>query len=353
MPNPRVYFDMTVGEDPIGRIVFELYADATPKTAENFRALCTGEMGNCKNNPTKLLHYKGSKFHRVIKGFMCQGGDFTHGSGVGGESIYGEKFEDENFVHIHDKPYLLSMANAGPGTNGSQFFITVAPTPHLDGKHVVFGRVLKGKDLVRMIEENPVRGESSPIKEVIVANCGELQPGEDDGVPVDPNDPYPAFPADMEEAATTAQRMEIAAKIRALGNAAFTATPPNLPAAIDKYNKCLRYLEGKDSQLVAERVSPQLNLASCYLAQKKYNLAVPKAQAALEVDAKNAKAHRILGKAFSFMKSYSSAREHLRLAIENTPGGDEPSAKLLAQVNAQVRKEEKQQADAYARMFGN
>jgi peptidyl-prolyl isomerase D len=182
MPNPRVFFDITIGGEPQGRIVFELYADVVPKTAENFRALCTGEMGMCRGAPEKKLHYKGCTFHRVIKDFMLQGGDFTRGNGTGGESIYGEKFEDENFERKHTRPFLLSMANAGPGTNGSQFFITTKETPHLNGKHVVFGHVLKGQDLVRIIENNPTGAQDKPVRTVCIADCGELAEGEDDGV---------------------------------------------------------------------------------------------------------------------------------------------------------------------------
>ena len=172
MNGPKVFFDITIGGKNIGRIEMQLYSD-TPKTSENFRALCTGEKG--KGKCGKPLHFKGCTFHRVIKNFMIQGGDLTRGNGTGGESIYGDRFRDENFKHQHSKPGMLSMANCGPNTNGSQFFITTVPTPHLNGKHVVFGEVIKGMDVVRAIERTRTNSSDKPLSPVVIADCGELK----------------------------------------------------------------------------------------------------------------------------------------------------------------------------------
>ncbi|KAG7530080.1 Cyclophilin-like domain superfamily [Arabidopsis thaliana x Arabidopsis arenosa] len=169
--NPNVFLDVSIGGDPVQRIVIELFSDVVPKTAENFRALCTGEAGVGKATG-KPLHFKGSSFHRVIKGFMAQGGDFSSGNGTGGESIYGGKFSDENFRLDHDGAGVLSMANCGPNTNGSQFFILFKRQPHLDGKHVVFGKVVEGMGVIKKMELVGT-SDGKPTSPVKIIDCGE------------------------------------------------------------------------------------------------------------------------------------------------------------------------------------
>jgi len=166
--NPYVFFDITQGDKKLGRIVMTLFIDVTPKTAGNFKAICTGD------NDDKLT-YKNSIFHRVIKDFMIQGGDITNADGTGGKSIYGEKFDDENFNIKHTKGGLLSMANSGANTNGSQFFITSKATPHLDGKHVVFGEVVEGMNVVRLLEDVEKGESDKPKEDIVIVDCGEIE----------------------------------------------------------------------------------------------------------------------------------------------------------------------------------
>lgn len=162
--NPQVYMDIKVGKNLLGRLIFQLRSDIVPKTAENFRCLCTHEKG---------YGYQGSTFHRIIPGFMCQGGDFTNHDGTGGRSIYGHKFEDENFKLKHTGPGTLSMANSGPNTNGSQFFITTEYTKWLDNKHVVFGQLISGLDVLKKMEKYGAKS-GKPSEKVSISNCGEL-----------------------------------------------------------------------------------------------------------------------------------------------------------------------------------
>lgn len=161
----KVFLDLTVDGKPAGRVIIGLYGDDVPKTATNFAALATGEKG---------YGYKNSAFHRVVKGFVLQGGDFERGNGTGGRSIYGRTFQDENF-DIKHFPFAVSMANAGPNTNGSQFFITLANTPWLDGKHVVFGEIVEGKDLCAKLQNLPINFFSAPKEKLVIANCGILK----------------------------------------------------------------------------------------------------------------------------------------------------------------------------------
>ncbi|KAG9239612.1 peptidyl-prolyl cis-trans isomerase [Amylocarpus encephaloides] len=258
-PRSRVFFDISIGKKAEGRVIFELYDNVVPKTAENFRALCTGEMGQGKAG--KPLHFKGSIFHRVIKEFMIQGGDFTMGNGTGGESIYGSKFDDENFELKHDKPFLLSMANAGPGTNGSQFFVTTMPTPHLDGKHVVFGEVISGKSIIRKVENLPVQPGDKPNQDVTITGCGQLTGDEaeqaDDKGPDSTGDQYEDFPEDANTEYAPTEIVKIVTDLKGYGNKAFLEMK-NLPLALEKYQKGIRYL---NQDMGTEEPSPQTKLA--------------------------------------------------------------------------------------------
>ncbi|GAA5945205.1 hypothetical protein JCM3775_003698 [Rhodotorula graminis] len=368
MSNPRVFLDLSINGNDAGRVVVELYKDVTPKTAENFRALATGEKG---------YGYKGSKFHRVIRKFMIQGGDFTAGNGTGGKSIYGEKFEDENFDLKHDKPFLLSMANAGPGTNGSQFFITCTPTPHLDGKHVVFGRVLHGRSVVRLVEESPVQGDA-PTEEILIRDCGELAEG-DDGIASDPfADGHEDYPSDDEADVNDPQvALKVASEIKERGTDLFKQG--NYAQASKKWQKSLRYLDRhldlpeRDLALEAEYATLRLSLLlnSALVALKvggtsAAQLGVKAASRALRLDgdpeqtpmakrltdADKAKALYRRAMARTLLKEEKEAVDDLEEAAKLQPD-DAAIRKELAAAKQRIEDRKKRARAAYGKMFSS
>eukprot|EP00127_Corallochytrium_limacisporum_P004858 Clim_evm2s191 gene=Clim_evmTU2s191 len=352
MTRPRCFFDISIGGIPHGRVVFELYNDITPKTAENFRALCTGEKGT--GGSGKPLHYKGSLFHRVIKNFMLQGGDFTAGNGTGGESIYGEKFEDENFDVKHTKPGLLSMANAGPNTNGSQFFITVVPTPHLDGKHCVFGEVISGMGLCHYIEELPT-SEDRPEQDVIIAECGEGE-GSPSG---DTEVPYTLFPnGDDLKAAGDVEA--VLNKFRELGNDAVKTKAPG--KAILYYETMERWAQLKadtsnGEQTDAERklvAVANLNASVCHLDLSRFDDAIACAEKAINgtglTDVQKAKAYFRKGTAQAKLKQREDAMATFEAAKDLAPE-DQRIANELARVKKEIETAKKKEKDMYSKMF--
>ncbi len=364
--NPKVFFDITHGGEPLGRIVFELYSDVVPKTAENFRALCTGEKGTLLSG--KPLLYKGSTFHRVIKDFMCQGGDFTHGTGVGGESIYGEKFEDENFDLKHEKPFLLSMANAGPNTNGSQFFITTKPTPHLDGKHVVFGRVIEGKSVVRAIERCEKGSDDRPVQEVVVADCGELpadyQPSAASGTVDDgTGDCYELVMADDDkiDVNVSATVFKAVTDLKDIGTRLLKEG--DVKRAHAKYAKAALFLseyfpedlsEDELATLYQLQVLVNSNAALTALKLADGKGAVKFASAALtaeKIDPKlQAKALYRQGMGYLLCKNEDAAQHSLEEALKVSPG-DAAIVKGLQDVRASVKQRRDKQKKAMSKFF--
>jgi len=376
--NPRVFFDVSVAGENIGRIVFELFKDVVPKTVENFRSLCVGHT----TDSGKTLHYKGSIFHRIIKDFMIQGGDFTNFNGTGGESIYGNKFEDENFKLNHDKPFLLSMANAGPGTNGSQFFITTVPTPHLDMKHVVFGKVLKGSEVVRELENIEKDGEK-PVKECKIENCGELQPGEDDNVVIRDDgtgDKIPEAPSESSFSYELFDELLSAVEtVKAIGNEQFKLG--NYKLALKKYRKAVKYInhfmreedkisfsgesdEGerddedkmtdeeieKNNKLEKIKVPSLLNSAACKLKLNDSSGAVADLTEVLLLDDVNTKALYRRAQAYIKMKDYEEASDDLSCALKITPN-DKALQREMANLKNLVAQKKKKDKEIYSKLF--
>jgi peptidyl-prolyl isomerase D len=368
-PRPRVWFDISIGGSKIGKVVFELYTDVVPKTADNFRALCTGEHGKGKSG--KDLHYKGSAFHRVIKSFMIQGGDFTEGNGTGGESIYGEKFDDENFDLKHEKPFLLSMANAGPGTNGSQFFVTTVPTPHLDGKHVVFGEVLAGKSVIRQVENTPVGANDVPDKKCVIDDCGELSADEDiakftQKEPDSTGDKYEDFPEDQlaqGEDWKASQIIDIAEDLKALGSGALKEG--KLELALSKYQKAVRFLAEYPAALENDPPDTQSKLSKLKIALhnnsslvqyklKQYKDSAASADKAMGIegatDADKGKSLFRKGMAAKETKNEEEALECLLRAQELVPA-DKGISSELAAVKKAAQERKAKERKAYAKAF--
>jgi len=393
---PNVFFDILIGGEYVGRIEFELFFDQVPKTCENFRALCTGEKGIGNNG--KPLHYKESTFHRIIKDFMIQGGDFTNGNGTGGESIYGEKFEDEAYLSPpdnqtkyhgkHDKPFLLSMANAGPGTNGSQFFITTVETPHLNGKHVVFGKIVNGENVARSLENTPKKGEN-PIKECKIGNCGEV--GSADDIPFSFDDGTgDQLPAEPSASAMDFSKIDECIipevqKLKSIGNELFKAK--DYVKALKKYEKTIRYVDfcfnkknkdrpsyqpDDDSDESSEEEEEEEKKISLFPAEKKtleelkltclnnsaqsciylknYKEAISYCDRALREDAKNMKALFRKATANSDQKNYNEALDDLKTANAYHPD-EKTIATEMNKIQRLIQEEKKREKDLYKKMF--
>jgi len=360
VPTQRCFMDISIGGKRPERVVFELYDDITPRTCKNFRALCTGKMGTGKTG--KPLHYKGSTFHRVIRKFMIQGGDFTNHNGSGGESIYGERFEDENFVKKHDRPFLLSMANAGPGTNGSQFFITTVETPHLDNKHVVFGEVVSGKSLIRKIEMAKTVANDKPVEPVLIENCGELTGHETDPPAAKDltGDKYEDFPDDQApDGLSGPETYRIASEIKDYGNKAFKAG--DLDLGVEKYQKAIRYIneytvtsdddpKELQDQLQSLRFTLLTNSALLQNKQGNFRDAEENAAKALAVEelkeVDKVKAYFNRGVALKALKDDTAALENLEKAHSLAPG----DAAVLRELEATKKKVAEHQAKKKAKL---
>ncbi|KAG4160092.1 hypothetical protein ERO13_D02G212200v2 [Gossypium hirsutum] len=360
MKRQRCYLDISIGEELEGRIIVELFNDVVPKTAENFRALCTGEKGIGPNTGVPL-HYKGVRFHRVIKGFMVQGGDISAGDGTGGESIYGLKFEDENFELKHERKGMLSMANSGPNTNGSQFFITTTRTSHLDGKHVVFGKVVKGMGVVRSIEHVTTGEADCPTVNVTIADCGEIPEGADDGISnfFNDGDIYADWPADLDESPNELSWwMTAVESIKAFGNEHYKKQDYKM--ALRKYRKALRYLdicwekdridEEKTSSLRKMKSQIFTNSSACKLKLGDLKGALLDTEFAMRDGDNNVKALFRQGQAQMALNDVDAAVESFKKALQLEPN-DGGIKKELAVAMKKINDRRNEERRWYRKMF--
>ncbi|XP_077249870.1 peptidyl-prolyl cis-trans isomerase CYP40-like [Tasmannia lanceolata] len=360
MENPRCFLDISIGGELEGRIVIELYKDVVPKTAENFRVLCTGEKGIGPKTGVPL-HYKGACFHRVVKGFMIQGGDISARDGTGGESIYGLKFEDENFELKHERKGLLSMANSGANTNGSQFFITTTRTTHLDGKHVVFGRVIKGMGVVRSIEHTPSGEGDCPTVDVVIVDCGEIPEAGDDGILnfFKDGDTYPDWPSDLnEKPSELSWWMDAVESAKTFGNEHYKKQ--DYKTALRKYRKALRYLDicwekeeiDDEKSTFLRKTKSQIftNSSACKLKLGDLKGALLDTDFAIrEIDG-NVKALFRQGQVYMALNDVDSAVESFTKALELEPN-DGGIKKELAAAKRKITDRRELEKKAYARMF--
>ncbi|XP_031384307.1 peptidyl-prolyl cis-trans isomerase CYP40-like isoform X1 [Punica granatum] len=359
MGRPKCYLDISIGGELEGRIVVELYADVVPKTADNFRALCTGEKGIGPNTGVPL-HYKGVRFHRVIKNFMAQGGDISAGDGTGGESIYGLKFEDENFELKHERKGMLSMANSGPNTNGSQFFITTTRTSHLDGKHVVFGKVIKGMGVVRLIEHVTSDAGDHPTRDVVIADCGEFPEGTDYGISnfFEDGDMHLDWPADLDESPSELLWwMDVIDNIKKFGNEYFKKQDYKM--ALRKYRKALRYLDicwekegiDEDKSSALRRTKSQIftNTAACKLKLDDPRGALLDTEFAMR-DGDTAKALFRQGQAHMALNDIDAAAVSFSKALELEPN-DSGIKKELGAAKKKIFERREREKLAYSKMF--
>lgn len=360
-----VYLSISIDGIAQGSIGINLFSDIVPRTAKNFRLLCSGELGtkNVNGDETisgKPLSYRGSIFHRVIKNFMIQGGDFTAGNGTGGESIYGAKFEDENFELKHDRPFLLSMANSGANTNGSQFFITTVPTPHLDGKHVVFGEVVAGKGIVRTIENLETSSNDTPQVTVEISDCG-IGKVPDFGNSDKIGDKYEDWPDDyvVEPEGSAVNGVDIGSEIKGFGNALFKEG--SLEVAVQKYSKALRYIDyfSTEDNMEASRalkVSIYTNQSLVQYKLGRYKEAEKAATLAIDCAGESASATE-LGKAYFRRGTARYAQRDiddslidLRKALEFIPQ-DAAIKRELDIVRRERSKRQAKERQAYSKMF--